>query len=258
MRQAKQRTFAGTVCYQIVYSVPDKVRNIKSYKPRPRFKDEEEREQHKLGISRRRHAKEFNANFAPSSLYSTLTFSDEWEVHDFQSAKRVRDNFERVLKRAYPDAVIYFYVGRGKSTHRIHFHMVSEGIPKELISSKWKYGTVIRIVNLRKNNYYNGVNHGQDYTGLANYLFDHWTPEVGGHRWKKTKNARKPEEEKPKEVHIRSGYNLNRCPVPPKGYTLVEKKATKYGFFFYKYVIEPKKRPYTRRKQTADPEDRFD
>lgn len=258
MRQAKQRTFAGAVCYQTVYSLPDRVRDVKKYEPRPRFKDAEERQKHKLGISRRRHAKEFNENFSPTSLYSTLTFSDEWEVHDFQSAKRVRNNFLRVLKRAYPDAVIYMYVGRGKSTHRIHLHMVSEGVPKDFIDVKWKYGTVKRIDNLRKNNYYDGVNHGQDYTGLANYLFDHWTQEVGGHRWLKTKNAREPQAEKPTEVHIRGGYNLERSPIPPKGYTLVETKATKYGFFFYKYVITPQKRPYIRRKQSTDSEDRFD
>lgn len=258
MKQVKKRIFAGTVCEQIVYSVPDRVGDIKRYQPKPRFRDEDERQRHKLGISKRKHARAFNANFSPTSLYSTLTFSDDWELHDFPSAKRVRNNFVRTLKRAYPEAVIFLYMGRGKSTHRIHFHMVSEGIPKEVISTKWKYGTIKRIDNLRENNYYEGINHGQDYTGLANYLFDHWEPEIGSHHWMQTKNARSPETEAPTEVHIRGGYHENRCPVAPKGYTLVETKATKYGTYYYKYVIVQKKRPYTRRKPKTDPPGRFD
>ncbi len=257
MRQAKRRIFAGAVCEQVVYAVPDGVRTIANYTPRPRFKDDAERQRHKLGISRRKHATEFNANFSPESVYSTLTFDPDWEVHEFETAKRIRNNYVRVLKRAYPDAVIFFYIGRGKSTHRIHFHMVSQGIPKDFISKKWKYGKIKRIDNLRPHNYYDGVDHGQDYTGLANYLFDHWTPEIGGHRWFKTKNARKPEREEPTEVHVRGGYTEKRAPVAPKGYTLVETKATKYGCYYYKYVCLPQKRP-GRKKKGIDPPGRLD
>lgn len=247
MRTVKRRTFAGCVCEQIVYNVSDKVGNIKTYKPRPpRFETEEERAQFLIGISRRKHARNFNANFSPSSLYSTLTFDDDNEIHNFKDAKRIRDNFIRALKRKYPDAVIFFYLGRGKSTHRIHCHMVSDGIPKEFIIEKWKYGTINRISNLRQHCYYDGVDHGQDYTGLANYLFNHWTPEQGGHHWKQTKNARKPEREEPTEVKIRGGYSEKRPPRPPKGYKLVETHTTKYGFIYFKYVVEPPK--VTRRK----------
>ena len=76
-------------------------------------------------------------------------------------------------------------MGRGKGTHRIHFHMVSEGIPEEQIRKLWGMGEIVRIEHLREHNYYSGIDHGQDYTGLANYLFGHWTPEQGGHRWKR-------------------------------------------------------------------------
>lgn len=255
MRTMKRRSFFGSVCEQIVYSVPDNVKNIIDYEPRPpRFKTEEDREKFLLAISRRKHAQSFNANFSPSSLYSTLTFDDDHELHNFEDAKRIRDNFFRVLKRAYPDAVIFFYLGRGKSTHRIHCHMVSEGVPKEFIEEKWKFGTVKRISNLRAHCYYDGVDHGQDYTGLANYLFNHWTPEQGGHRWKQTKNAKKPEREDLTEVNVRGGYSEKRPPRPPKGYMLVETKSTQYGYLYFKYVVVP---PTDKRRSSPKLPDRL-
>lgn len=245
MKTLKRRIFSGSVCEQIVYNAPDNVRNIQLYEPRrPRFKTEEERQQFLMAISRRLHARSVNANFGPTSLYSTLTFDDDHEVHTFKEAKRVRDNYIRVLKRRYPDAVIFAYVGRGKSTDRIHMHMLSEGIPRKFILEKWKQGKVCRVSKLRKHNYYDGVDHGQDYTGLANYLFKHWMPEVGGHRWKQTKNAKKPEAEAATEVKIRGGYSERRPPKAPKGYKLVEIKTTQYGFLYFKYVV---KTPETKR-----------
>lgn len=253
MKQVKRRIWAGAVCYQVVYNVPDRTRNIRDSVPRkPRFENEEERKEFLLGISRRKHARSFNANFGPSSLYSTLTCDQEHEIHDFEDAKRVRKNFIKSLKRAYPEAVVFCYIGRGKSTHRIHFHMVSEGIPKEVIEEKWKHGGVRRIENLRTHNFYNGVDRGQDYTGLADYLFDHWKPEIGGHRWYQTKNARKPEADPAAEVRLRGGYTKDRPPKPPKGYTLVDITCTKYGCLHYTYVALPEKRKYQRRKPTYE------
>ncbi len=251
MKQAKRRTFFGPVCEQIIYNVPDGAKNPALYDPelakKDRFENQEEYDKFKITISRRKHYQNFQANFSPSSLYSTLTFDDEYEVHTFQEAKQVRRNFIRALRRACPDGVIFLYMGRGKSTHRIHFHMVSEGIPEEVISEKWKYGKVKRISHLREHCYYDGVDHGPDYKGLANYLFNHWTEEIGGHRWFQTRNARKPEKEEPTEVHIRGGYTLDRPPRAPKGYTLVESKATKYGFLYFKYVaVQPKKKQTTK------------
>lgn len=241
----KSRIFSAAVCEQLVYPVSDGVKNTAEYTPekknRKRFKDDEEYTRFKLEISRRNHARVFNANHDPSSIYSTLTFDDDWEVHTFREAKRIRDNFVKALRRKYPDAVIFLYMGRGKGTDRIHFHMVSKGIPEEFIARKWKYGSVKRFSHLREHNWYDGVDYGQDYTGLANYLFDHWTEEVGGHRWFQTKNARKPEREKPTEVRITGGYSENRPPIAPKGYKLVEVKSTKYGYLYFKYVVVPPK-----------------
>ena len=98
MQRVKARLFSGAVCEQIVFNVPDRVRDIRKAEPRPRFKTPEEREQHRAGISTRNHARIFNANFTPASLYSTLTFNNEYEVHTFQEARRLRDNFVRRLK----------------------------------------------------------------------------------------------------------------------------------------------------------------
>lgn len=247
MQRVKTRIFSGDVCEQIVFNVPDRVRDIKRAEPRPRFKSEEERAQHRLGISRRNHARLFNANFGPSSLYSTLTLADDYEVHTFQEARRLRDNYVRRLKYHFPAVKLLIYMGRGKSTQRIHFHMVSDGIPEEQIGKLWGMGGIKRIEPLRAHNYYNGVDRGRDYTGLANYLFDHWTPEQGGHRWKQTSNLDKPEREP--STTVRRNYTENKPPRPPKGYIFVESKATKYGYLYFKYVRKPAPHKRTRRKQ---------
>lgn len=243
MRRVKQRIFSGAVCEQIVYSVPDRTRNIKESKPRPRFANDQERAEHRMAIARRRYIRMVNANFCPTSLYSTLTFDDEHEAHTFPEAKRIMDAYVRRLRRACPDARFTIVKGRGKSTQRIHFHMISEGIPRQIIREKWGLGEVTRIVHLRKNCVYNGVDHGQDYTGLATYLFNHWTEEQGGHYYFATRNMNHPEAEEPKEALVL--YSEDRPPRAPKGYVLVAATATKYGCLHFTYVAERflKKKP---------------
>lgn len=249
MQRVKRRTFAGAVCDQIVYNISDRADHKKS-EPRPRFKSEEEREAHKLAISKRRHARLFNENYGPTSLYGTLTFNNENEVHTFQEGRYLRDLAFRRFKYHYPKAKINIYMGRGKSTHRIHLHIVAEGIPEEAIRKLWTYGEIIRIENLREHNYYDGVDHGRDYTGLANYLFDHWTPEQGGQRWKATRNLRKPEKEEP--TLAARNYSVTRPPIAPKGYILVEAKETRFGYLYFKYVVDPAPHKKKRKKRLID------
>ena len=246
MQRVKRRTFSGVVCEQEVFSVPNRTINMEKAEPRLRFKTDAERELHKIGISRRKHARLVNENFGPTSLYSTLTLDNESEVHTFAEARRIRDLYVRRLKYHAPEAKLTIYMGRGKATQRIHFHMLSEGLPEAHIRSQWGLGGVLRIDNLREHNYYNGVDHGRDYTSIANYLFDHWTPEQGGHRWKQTKNMKKPEREEAKVA--KRNYTENRPPRPPKGYVLVESKATKFGYLYFKYVLAPPKKE-RRKKQ---------
>lgn len=241
MKTMKKRIFSGCVCEQIVYTVRENT-DIKSYDPekprKERFANEQERIKHREGISRRHHARAINANFHPGDLYSTLTFDDDWEVHSFRDAKRIRNNYIRRLLRAYPEAVIFLYMGRGKGTQRIHFHMVSHGIPKEAITEKWQCGSIWRVCRLREHNYYDGVDYGADYTGLANYLWNHWTPEVGGHHYYKSKNAKAADEEKAKEVAASVCYSQERPPRAPKGMRLVEVQTTPYGYQRFKYVAD--------------------
>lgn len=139
------------------------------------------------------------------------------------------------MRRLNPDAQIALYPGRGKTTSRIHFHMVSNGLTEEQIREKWDGGTIIRIEHLREHNYYNGVDHGRDYTGLANYLFDHWTPERGTrHHYKGTRNLCQPEKEAATEA--KREYSESKPPRAPKGYRLVEAKTNRYGYMCFKYV----------------------
>jgi len=236
MQRIKRRTFSGVVCEQEVYTTT-RLRQ-KPGEPRIRFRDEEERIYHKLNISKRRHARLVNENFSPSSLYSTLTFDMDNEVHDYIEGKKLRDLFVRRLKRKFPDAVIFVYMGRGKHTNRFHLHMLSEGVPEHWILKQWIYGDIVRVEHLREHNVYNGVDHGQDYTALANYLFDHWEPAQGKHRWKQTRNAKQPVRED--ATVCRRNYNEKHVPVAPKGYVLVETHATQYGYFYFKYVLDPK------------------
>ncbi|CDA62583.1 uncharacterized protein BN513_00410 [Clostridium sp. CAG:169] len=241
MRRVKKRTFSGVVCEQEVYDIPDRIKDVRNARPpRPRFKTEEEREQHRIGISRRKHTRLVNSNFTHNSLYSTLTLSNQFEVHTFEEAEKIRKNFMKRIKRKFPDARMMIYMGRGKSTHRIHFHILSDGVPEEAIRQKWNLGNIIRIDHLKEHNYYDGIDCGEDYTGLANYLFDHWTPEQGRKRWSATQNLIKPEEEAPKE--IKREYTETKAPLAPKGYILVESKSTKYGYLYFKYVKKPPKK----------------
>lgn len=236
MAKVKRRIFSGAVCEQEVFNISDRIRDIKkAVPPLPRFKTPEERELHKIGISRRRHIRMINTNFGPESLYCTLTMDDEHEVHTLEEGAHIRDLFVRRLKYAYPDARITIYMGRGKSTQRIHMHMIIHGVPAEAIKAKWTSGRVLRIENMRAHNYYDGVDRGQDYTGLANYLFNHWTPEQGGHRWKQTKNMIQPETEA--TTAVKRTYTIQRPPLAPKGYQLVEVRGNQFGYLYFKYVL---------------------
>jgi len=247
MKRVKRRTFYGCICEQEVYSIKDHTDHRTAEPTEPRFKSEEEREHHRTEISRRRHSRLFNANFSHDSLYSTLTLDTENEVHEYEEMKRLRDNYIRRLRRRHPDAVIFAYIGRGKNTHRFHMHMVSNGIPEEDIRNLWKYGKNFRIEHLREHNIYDGVDHGEDFTALANYLFDHWQQEYGGHRWFNTRNAIRPDPERPTLV-IRN-YTEDHPPVAPRGYILVETESTRYGYLRFLYV----KKPGSRRRIRKEP-----
>lgn len=233
MKRVKKRTFSGAVLEQEIYSISDRA-HPKTGSPRLRFKSEEERVLHREGISRRHHARIVNENYSHSSIYGTLTFSDDAEVHTFSEAKKIKTAFLRRLRYKFPEAKINLYMGRGKHTSRIHFHFLSDGIPEEYIKKQWIYGDIVHMVHLREHNFYDGVDCGRDYTGLANYLFDHWTNEQGGKRWTQTRTVKSPESEAPKE--IKRNYSLQNPPKAPKGYILTDVKETGFGYLYFKFV----------------------
>ncbi len=274
-------TYSGVVLEKEIFSTG--WRGALSGSPRPsreRFATEEEREKHREQMSRKLHAQLVNANLEPGDLYVTLTCDVQHEIHTVEDAKWIRDNFVRRLRYKYPDAVIFIYMGRGGRYGRFHFHALIKGIPMEYIFHQWPYapgkeikyddehsredgaimestavqrdGVLIRLLD--QNRKYNGVDHGPDYTGLANYLFDHWTPEQGGHRWKMTRNVKRPEREEdtsePEEV--RQQYTVDNPPPAPRGYIWVESRSTPYGYLYFKYVKQPpKKKRKTAKKQTG-------
>lgn len=237
----KKRIFCGAICEQIIYNVADNadpLRHDPEKRPKKRFKTEEEYAKFKTEMARRKHYRTFQANYRAGDFFCTLTFDNDNEVFEWDVARKIRSKYRRSLKKINPDAVFRIYMGRGKTTHRIHFHMVAHGLTEEQIKGAWEWGTVLECKKLRKNCKYNGEDCGQDYRGLANYLFDHWKQEQGGHRYLATRNERKPEEEKPTEVKIRKGYSDRRPPKAPKGYRLILIEANQYGYLYCRYVAD--------------------
>ena len=92
-------------------------------------------------------------------------------------------------------------------------------------------------MKLREHNKYNGVDYGADFTGLANYLFNHWTAEQGGHRYYRTRNIEEPKKER--VTLIRRDYSVDKPPRAPKGYKLVESECNEFGYLYFKYVKVP-------------------
>lgn len=234
----KKRTFAGVVCEQEVYTISPRGKRTSASEPRLRFNDEAERAAHREGISRKRHAQIVNANFRPEDLYITLTFDQKNECHSFRECWRLLKRFIRRLQRKYPSGRMMYYCGRGENTNRYHVHMLAAGIPEGAIISKWGYGEVKDVDKLWAHCMYEGIDHGADYTKLANYLFDHWEPEQGKHRYHHTRNLEMPEEED--YTPCERNYSEEHPPKAPKGYKLVEVRTTKYGYQYYKYVKEPR------------------
>ena len=246
--RVKRRIFSGAVCEQEVFTVSDRIKDLGKASPKLRFATEAERDKHKIDISRRKHARKVNANFSPTSLYTTLTLDNDHEVHTFYEAKRIYENYKKRLQYINPDAQVMAHMGRGKNASRIHFHMLTNGLTAEDITIKWTAGSVVRIENLRENNKLaDGTNVGRDYTGLANYLFDHWTPEQGGHRWRQTNNLKPPDREKPTVARVK--YTKERPPRMPAGWKLIEVKGNSFGYLYYKYVLIPEKKRTARQRE---------
>lgn len=236
MAQVKKRIYAGDTCDQIVTSIRDEDAAKGKVRQKARFECEEDRRKFNRARALRDYIRLFNNNFSETSLYSTLTFSDEWEVHEFDEARKLRDRFYTRLVRKYPDAKIVIHMGRGKGTDRIHMHMVSDGIPEEFIAEQWKYGKIHRIVHLREHVRYDGVDCGRDYKGLATYLYEHWTEEQGGRRYKGSRKTLVKPRCDERERICRRTYRPDRPPRPPKGFRFFGVQYNRYGWMEFHYI----------------------
>ena len=221
VKRHKRRKFSGRVCEQIVYTVAGGTDPKTSRPKKPRFQSQEEREEFNTRISAAKFVALVNANFSPSSYYSTLTLDQEHEVHTAPEMRRIRDNFYRRMVYRYPEAKIVIVYGRGKSTNRFHLHLITDGIPADELGRLWGLGSVIDCKP-----------HG------------HWRKEFGGHRYKASRSCVRPEPEPATEA-IRD-YSPTRPPVAPRGYILVESRATQYGFLYFKYVWDPRNETHKR------------
>lgn len=238
-----RKTRSGAVLEQEVYNIAPNTRNLRGAEPKPvNDRSDEEKETYNRKQSLKRFVRLVNTNFSHTAYYVTLTYDNEHLSTDFIAAKRDLDNYIRRLKYSFPDMVAIVVMGRGKKSGRIHFHLIISGVNPQAICQKWKRGQIKRVEPLREHNYYGGIDHGEDYTGLATYLFNHWTAEQGGKRWKQTKTVQQPNRDKPKQTKRR--YGLDKPPRTPKGYTLVEKRGNLFyssGYLYFKYVRIPDK-----------------
>jgi hypothetical protein len=126
---------------------------MRDAKPKPpREYTEEQRQRHVYLTSLRRFTRIINTNFTPRSLYSTLTFDNNHEVHEFRDADAALANFIRRLKYIKPGVQVVAVMGKGANTSRIHVHMLSNGVTREEIETAWKNGPVVRIENLKEHN----------------------------------------------------------------------------------------------------------
>ena len=243
MHIVERRIYAGSVL-EIQRYLTETVRAGNGSGPNPRFKNPEDRQEFMLARSRRKFERLVNQNFTPAGFYCTFTCDEENECHTAEEINYFRGLFTRRIRRKYPDAKIVSVIGKGKKTHRFHTHMLIEGVPQEFIRQQWTYGDVVRIEPLREHNYYDGVDHGRDYTALADYMLNHWTPEQGQRKWKGTRNLKQPEIEtvtEPASDSVKRNHHDSTVPDTPAGYVFVEAKETKYGFNCFKYVLDPNK-----------------
>lgn len=238
MQNCKRETYSGAVYEAEIYPVSDKVKSIQDSMPKPdNIRTLEEKEAYNRHKSEKHFIRLVNTNFNSKSYYVTVTYNDTNLPNSYQEACNNLDNYIRRLKYTNPNAVIVAVIGYGSRSGRLHHHLLISCVDEADILSKWTYGEIAKAEHLRKDNYYNGVNHGEDFTALAVYLHQHTPIEHKGKRWKQTKSIQKPVQKKAKI--IKRTFSTTTPPKAPKGYTLVEARTCEYfasGYMYFKYV----------------------
>lgn len=238
MPNCKRVTRSGSVCEVEYYTVSEAVRNIGRSEPEPsNVRTPEEKARYNRHKSEKHFVRLVNTNFNSSGYYVTLTYDNEHLPESYTEALRNADNYTRRLKYSNPNARIISVTGYGTISGRLHHHFIISGVSESDIISKWTFGTVAKAEKLRKHNYYNGIDHGEDFTALAVYLHRHAPEEYKGKRWKQTKSIVQPIREKAKAVH--RVYTPEHPPKAPEGFMLVEAKENEFyksGYVYFKYV----------------------
>ncbi len=240
MPNCKRVTHSGAVLEIEVYPVSETVRELGKSKPNPaNVRTAEEKERYNNYKSLKQFIRLVNTNFTGADYYVTLTYDDEHLPASYDEAVKNLDNYVRRLRYSNPNAKIISVTGFGSRSGRLHHHSIISGVSEGDILSKWTFGKIAKAEHLRKNNYYNGVNHGEDFTALAEYLHRHAPTEHKGKRWKQTKNIQQPIREKAKQV--RRAYSTECPPKAPNGFMLVEARTSEFyksGYMYFKYVRE--------------------
>ena len=234
IKKYKRKIYSGCVLDVEVYAVNEGVKDasdIQRKLSRPRT--EEEKRIANERQSRKRFIGNVNATFCHGGLYVTLTYDDKHLPRSYKEAEAELKKYIRKIRYKFKNAKIVAVTGYGRQSGRLHHHLIIDGVWENYIIDKWNKGKMIRVERLRAHNVYNGVDHGRDYTSLANYLFDH-AVEVKGKRWIQTKNVSQPEKEEAKE--IKRNYSADKPPKTPKGYKLVNVYEGVNGFLNFKYV----------------------
>lgn len=247
MATFKKRTFSGAVCEIEIFNAPES--RSTSLKPKPEtVRTEEERKAYNRQKSQKHFVRLVNTNFSHDSYYTTLTYDNEHIPATYEAAEKALELYIRRLRRTNPQAKIIGVTGYGKRSGRLHHHLIISGVSECDIVSKWNGGEIVRAEHLREHNFYNGRDHGEDFTALAIYLFSHTPENVKGRRWKQTKTIQQPKEEKPRKVSRL--YSEYRPPKAPQGFVLQEIHTSDYfgsGYLCFKYTRIPSRELYINR-----------
>lgn len=235
-----KKTQSGAVCEIEVFSMPDGVKLTKKTEPKPvNVRTDEEKARYNNHKSEKHFVRLVNTNFTSAAYYATLTYDNENLPESYPEAVKNLDNYIRRLRYSNPHAKVIAVTGFGSRSGRLHHHLIVSGVSEGDILGKWSGGEIVKAEHLRKDNYYNGINHGEDFTALAVYLHKHAPAEHKGKRWKQTKNIVQPIQSKAQEV--KRPYSEIRPPKAPDGFTLVEVKTCEFfnGYICFKYVRKP-------------------
>lgn len=240
MPNCKRVTRSGAVYEIEIYPVSDKVRDFSKSEPKPvNVRTPEEKKQYNRHKSEKHFVRLVNKNFTGSGYYVTLTYDNEHLPQSYTAALKCLDNYIRRLRYSNQNARIIAVTGYGSRSGRLHHHLIIEGVSEGDILSRWNCGSVAKAEHLRKHNYYNGIDCGEDFTALAVYLHKHAPAEYKGKRWKQTKSIMQPIQEKARQV--KRAYSPERPPKAPAGYVFVEARTSEYyksGYVYFKYVRE--------------------